>query len=94
MPPGNHRTPNGDTRKHSSSPLEEAIKHTLEEKIAPALAADGGWYEYVSFTDGVVYLRLRGACAHCAQATLTLKAGIERFLMQEFPEVVRVEQVF
>lgn len=48
---------------------------------------DGGNVELVSVNDGVVELKLTGACAGCPMSTLTLKMGIERILKQEAPEV-------
>jgi Fe-S cluster biogenesis protein NfuA len=57
--------------------------------IRPALRADGGDVELVGFdeTDGIVQIRLMGACGSCPISTLTLKQGIERRLMMAVPEV-------
>ena len=61
------------------------------DKIRPALQADGGDIELVEVTDdGVVRVKLQGACAGCPMSTLTLKNGIERILKQEIPEVKEV----
>ncbi|MBA7501509.1 Fe/S biogenesis protein NfuA [subsurface metagenome] len=63
-------------------------------KIRPALQADGGDVELVDVTsDGVVKVKLVGACAGCPMSTMTLAIGIERTLKQEVPEVKRVEAV-
>lgn len=62
-------------------------------KIRPALQADGGDVELVDVEDGVVKVRLTGACGGCPMATMTLKGGIEAALKQEIPSVIRVEQV-
>ena len=60
-------------------------------KIRPALQADGGDVELVDVTEeGIVKLRLKGACAGCPMSTITLKNGIERILKQEIPEVKEV----
>ena len=60
-------------------------------KIRPALQADGGDVELVDVTEeGIVKLRLKGACAGCPMSTMTLKNGIERILKQEIPEVKEV----
>lgn len=64
------------------------------ERIRPFLQRDGGDCELVDVEDGVVKLRLLGACNGCPSATITLKAGIERILLEEVPGVVEVEQVF
>jgi Fe-S cluster biogenesis protein NfuA len=60
-------------------------------KIKPMLQADGGDVELIDVQDGVVTVRLQGACAGCPMSQMTLKNGIERILKQEVPEVVAVE---
>jgi Fe-S cluster biogenesis protein NfuA len=71
----------------------EEVKKVLE-MIRPALQADGGDVEFVEMTDdGIVKVRLVGACGHCPMSTVTLKNGIEKTLMEKVPgvkEVVRV----
>jgi len=64
------------------------------DKLRPFLQRDGGDVELVDVEDGVVKLRLMGACGSCPSSTITLKAGIERALFEEVPGVVEVEQVF
>lgn len=66
--------------------VEEAIN-----KIRPMLQADGGDVELVDVVDGVVTVRLQGACAGCPMSQMTLKNGIEKVLKKEIPEVVSVE---
>ena len=69
--------------------VEEAI-----DKIRHVLQADGGDVELVNITDeGVVEVRLKGACDGCPMATLTIKNGIERTLKDEFPELKEVKAV-
>jgi Fe-S cluster biogenesis protein NfuA len=73
--------------------LKEKVEKALQE-IRPALQADGGDVELVEVTeDGVVKLRLKGACGCCPMSTYTLKMGIEQRLKEEIPEVKTVEQV-
>ncbi len=62
-------------------------------KIRPALVADGGDLELVDVNDGVVKIKLTGACAGCPMSTMTLKMGIERVLKQDIPEVKEVVAV-
>lgn len=62
-------------------------------KIRPSLMADGGNVELVETGDGIVKVKLTGACGHCAMSSLTLKMGIERILKQELPEVKEVVAV-
>ena len=72
--------------------MKEKVKEALE-KVRPSLQADGGDVEFVDVVDGVVQVRLKGACAGCPMSQMTLKQGIERFLKQEVPEVKSVESV-
>lgn len=62
-------------------------------KIRPALQADGGDVELVDVENGVVKVRLTGACGGCPMANVTLKNGIEALLKEEIPAVSRVESV-
>ncbi len=73
--------------------LKEKVEKVLKQ-IRPALQADGGDVELVDATeDGVVKLKLKGACGCCPMSTYTLKMGIEQRLKEEIPEVKKVEQV-
>jgi len=65
--------------------IEEALN-----KIRPSLVLDGGDVELVAVDDGVVKVRLTGACGGCPMASITLKMGIERILKQEVPEIKEV----
>ena len=64
------------------------------DKLRPFLLRDGGDVELVDVDEGNVKLRLMGACGSCPSSTITLKAGIERALIEEVPGIVEVEQVF
>jgi Fe-S cluster biogenesis protein NfuA len=66
---------------------------TALAKIRPALQADGGDVELVGVEEGVVKVRLKGACAGCPLSEMTLKQGIERLLKTEIPEVKEVVAV-
>ncbi len=63
------------------------------EKIRPAMQADGGDVELVDVEEGVVKVRLTGACGGCPMATVTLKNGIEALLKKEIPAVHEVVSV-
>ena len=69
------------------------IKELLETRIRPAIQEDGGDIEFRGFVDGMVLLKLRGACRTCDSSTVTLKNGIEAMLMHYIEEVKGVEQV-
>ncbi|MED4603026.1 NifU family protein [Paenibacillus validus] len=64
------------------------------DKLRPFLQRDGGDVELVDVEDGIVKLRLMGACGSCPSSTITLKAGIERALLEEVEGVQEVIQVF
>ncbi|MCF6158940.1 MAG: NifU family protein [wastewater metagenome] len=70
--------------------MREKIEEALG-RIRPALQADGGDIEFVDVEDGVVKVRLRGACGSCPSALMTLKYGVEERLKEEIPEVKSVE---
>jgi Fe-S cluster biogenesis protein NfuA len=72
--------------------MKEKIETALD-RIRPALQADGGDVELVDVRDGVVSLRLTGACKGCPMATMTLRNGIERILREQVPEVEEVVAV-
>ena len=72
---------------------EAAIKLTIN-KVRPFLQADGGDVEFIKFEEGIVYVKLYGACVGCSSADITLKEGIEALLLEEVPGVIAVEQVF
>lgn len=64
------------------------------DKLRPYLQRDGGDVQLVDVEDGIVKLRLMGACGSCPSSTITLKAGIERALVEEIPGIKEVQQVF
>ena len=66
--------------------MREKVEAALD-KIRPALRADGGDIELVDVKDGVVTVRLTGACGGCPMSTMTLKMGVERVVREEVPEV-------
>jgi len=72
--------------------MREKVENVIN-KIKPVLQADGGNIELVDVVDGVVKVRLMGACAGCPGAQMTLKMGVEKALKEEIPEVISVEAV-
>ena len=76
-----------------TEPLREKVLESLES-VRPYLKADGGDVELVDIKeDGIVEVRLTGACVGCPMSQMTLRAGIERALMRDVPEIKRVEAV-
>lgn len=72
--------------------MREKVEEVLN-RIKPSLQADGGDVDLVDVKDGVVEVKLVGACAGCPMSRLTLKNGIERILKDEIPEVKEVREV-
>lgn len=81
--------PQGDL----SGPLAERVQHVLTEQVNPAIAAHGGGAELVSVDSDTAFLRLMGGCQGCGMAQVTLKAGIERILLESIPELSEVVDV-
>lgn len=77
--------------EEDDSEIGRQIREILDTRVKPAVAMDGGNIEFVRFDDGIVYLRMEGACAGCPSSTMTLKQGIEGLLKHFIPEVERVE---
>lgn len=75
------------------SPIYDQVREVLD-KLRPFLIRDGGDVELLDVEDGIVRVRLLGACENCPSSTLTLKAGIERALIDNVPGVRELEQVF
>ena len=80
---------------HNSKDREtvDAISAIISKKVKPAVAQDGGDINFVKYNEGVVFLELKGSCAGCPSATLTLKNGVENILKHHIPEIKRVEQI-
>ncbi|MCK4852017.1 MAG: NifU family protein [Candidatus Omnitrophica bacterium] len=72
--------------------MEEKVKEAIE-KVRPALQGSGGDIEFVSMEDGVVRVRLQGACSGCPMSQITIKSFVERVLKDEVPEIRSVETV-
>ena len=71
----------------------EAIKELIETRVRPAVAGDGGDIVFKGFRDGVVYLKMKGACSGCPSSTATLRHGIQNLLTHFLPDVKEVEQM-
>ena len=72
--------------------MKERVEQVIN-RIRPAVQMDGGDIELVAVEHGLVKLRLVGSCHGCPSSMMTLKAGIERAIRAEVPEVVSVEAV-
>lgn len=72
--------------------IENKINEILD-KLRPFLINDGGNIEFIKFEDGIVYVKMTGACAGCSLIDVTLKDGIEEALINEIPEVLAVVNI-
>lgn len=72
--------------------MKEKVSKVLDA-IRPGLQMDGGDIELVSVEDGVVKVRLTGACSGCPMSMMTLQMGVERAIRREIPEITKVESV-
>lgn len=84
------------TEKTQSSSSQSELWSRVEaalDQIRPAIEMDGGEVDLEEILDGVAYVRMSGACGSCPSSTLTLKAGIERIVCEQVPEIARVEAV-
>jgi Fe-S cluster biogenesis protein NfuA len=80
----------GENRQKGDLRMRKKVEEAIN-KIRPMLQADGGDVELVDVQEGIVTVRLQGACAGCPMSQMTLKNGIEKLLKKEIPEVVSVE---
>lgn len=74
------------------SEIVTAIKDLLDTRVRPAVAGDGGDIVFRGFKEGVVYLKMKGACSGCPSSTATLKRGIQNLLCHFLPEVKEVQE--
>lgn len=86
--------PEAEARAHADdADVVAQIKELIETRIRPGLSQDGGDVAFEGYENGVVFLRLKGACAGCPSATATLKNGIENMMRYFIPEVQEVRRV-
>ena len=72
--------------------MQNKVEEVLD-KIRPSLMRDGGNVELVDVSDGVIKVKLTGACAGCPMSTMTLRMGIEQILKKEIPEIKEIVAV-
>ena len=72
--------------------MKERVQEVIE-KIRPMLQRDGGDIQLIDVVDGIVKVRLQGACGSCPMSAMTLKMGVKRQLKQEIPEIKEVISV-
>ncbi|MCW3989716.1 MAG: NifU family protein [Candidatus Bathyarchaeota archaeon] len=72
--------------------MEREVREALED-VRPHLQADGGDLEFVGIENGVVKVRLKGACAGCPMSQMTVKWGVETYLKKKIPGIKAVEAI-
>ncbi|MDD2501388.1 MAG: NifU family protein [Geobacter sp.] len=70
----------------------EKVQAVLDQ-VRPMLQRDGGDVELIEVVDGIVKVKLQGACGSCPMSTMTLKMGIEKAIKEQIPEIIEVQQV-
>ncbi len=84
------KAPNAKMRKVADdAPLAERVEYILQSEINPSLAAHGGKVTLVDLTDGIAVLQFGGGCNGCSMVDVTLKEGIEKQLLQLFPDELK-----
>ena len=76
--------------------MKETVKDKVEkalEELRPQLQSDGGDIELVEVENGIVRVKMKGACAGCPMSTMTIQWGVENFLKKKIPGIVKVEAV-
>ena len=73
-----------------SDDLKSRVQELIDTMINPAVAGHGGFVELIDVQDSRVYLQMGGGCQGCGAADITLKAGIERLIKEELPEIEEV----
>ncbi|KAJ8943268.1 hypothetical protein NQ318_017286 [Aromia moschata] len=94
LPVLNEATPNPDTQiNEDDDETVQMIKELLDTRIRPTVQEDGGDIIFMGYENGIVKLKMQGACSSCPSSVVTLKNGVENMLQFYIPEVLGVEQV-
>jgi Fe-S cluster biogenesis protein NfuA len=80
------------TEQYGGIDMKEKVQEVLD-KIRPLLQRDGGDIQLIDVVDGVVKVKLQGACGSCPMSAMTLKMGVEKQLKQELPDIKEVVAV-
>ena len=83
----------GEDFDPNDAEIAATIKELIETRVRPAVANDGGDIIFRGYRDGIVYLKMQGACSGCPSSTATLRHGIESLLRHYIPEVEEVQPV-
>jgi len=70
--------------------MRRKIQKVIEDNITPAVSAHGGGIELIDVINSVVYVRMGGGCQGCGMASVTLRQGVERMIIEEFPNIEKI----
>ena len=70
--------------------MRRKIQKFIEDNINPAVSAHGGMIELIDVMNGIVYVRMGGGCQGCGMASVTLRQGVERMIIDEFPSIEKI----
>lgn len=79
-------------KKHKNMQITNQIKQIIDKEIKPMLFQDGGNIEFVEYNDGILKVRLRGACSDCEFSKFTIE-GIEKMMKEKLPEIKEVKAI-
>lgn len=77
-------------KEWGDDPIANRVQQVVDDQINPGVAGHGGWVVLLDVKDETAFIEMGGGCRGCAISQMTLKDGIERLIMQEVPEIVRV----
>lgn len=88
------RAPNIKGRKPTDdAPLEERVQYVITTEINPQIASHGGQITLIGIENGIMAIRFGGGCQGCGMASVTLKQGVEKTILEKFPEITEVRDV-
>ena len=70
--------------------MRRKIQKFIEDNINPSVSAHGGMIELIDVMNGIVYVRMGGGCQGCGMASVTLRQGVERMIVEEFPSIEKI----
>ncbi|MEX1247474.1 MAG: NifU family protein [Anaerolineales bacterium] len=92
-PPRSAFPPGVEARRDWSDPLAQKVQHVIDEFINPGVAGHGGWVVLRDFKEQSAFVEMGGGCQGCGMAAVTLRAGIEKAIMEAVPEVKEIVDV-
>jgi Fe/S biogenesis protein NfuA len=92
-PPGGFKFDNPLTKRHFDDPLESELNDFIEDAVNPKIAAHRGHITLHGIKDQKVYLEMGGSCQGCGMAAMTLRNGVEKQILERYPDFVEIVDV-